>query len=526
MADKDFLSQFSNENKKPESFKEEERVKIEKPKKNINPMMIVIPSVLAVLVLAACIYIFLFPHIKVENFEGQAQGNATAWLKQNEIETTGIIFKEEYNFDIDKGNIISQTPNTGKVKKNAKMTFVVSKGADPDEPILLPDLKNMTKSEIEQWISDNKLANTKINTTYSDTVEKDAVIKIELNTDEDKFTRGTSLKINISKGAAPAGVIKVENFKNRLYSEAETWAKNKKIKLVKNEAYSDDVSAGYIMSQSIAADKEIKEGDTLTVTVSKGKGVVVPNFLKMTENEYKTWKEANDISHELNVIVKYYYSDSDQFIIKQSESAGTTISTSDSVVITINKGDGFYFEDALSALGYSYAAGSTSYDKLDDWSYKTKDLGLSVQVHVYTGEYIESELPKGTIIEIAYAKDSDGNKYSMNEKLPLDARIFCKVSSGKTIKNDATLTSEDVTAVTSGAAKKYSEWKEWTSSKQADLKIKLDSTVTTVSEDTSLKLKAYTYTDEYGTEVSVSATQISVTNNTIPNGATLVFEAA
>ena len=32
--------------------------------------------------------------------------------------------------------------------------------------------------------------------------------------------------------------------------------------------------------------------------------------------------------------------------------------------------------------------------------------------------------------------------------------------------------------------------------------------------------------DEYGIEVSVPVTQISTTNNTIPNGATLVFEAA
>ena len=117
----------------------------------------------------------------------------------------------------------------------------------------------------------------------------------------------------------------------------------------------------------------------------------------------------------------------------------------------------------------------------------------------------------------------------MNEKLPLDAKIFCKVSSGKeaqVVKNDVTLSAEDITALTTGTVKKYSEWKEWVSSKQADLKIKKDSTVTTISEETSLKLKAYEYKDEYGIEVSVPVTQISTTNNTIPNGATLVFEAA
>ena len=93
MADKDFLNQFSNENKKPESFKEEERIKIEKPKKNINPMMIIIPTVIVLIISVVLVYVFLFPHIKVENFEGQVQSDATAWLKHNEIESTGIVFK-------------------------------------------------------------------------------------------------------------------------------------------------------------------------------------------------------------------------------------------------------------------------------------------------------------------------------------------------------------------------------------------------------------------------------------------------
>ena len=106
MADKDFLSQFSSENKKPESFKEEERIKIEKPKKNINPMMIIIPTVIVLIISVVLVYVFLFPHIKVENFEGQVQSDATAWLKQNEIESTGIVFKEEYSFDVAKGSII------------------------------------------------------------------------------------------------------------------------------------------------------------------------------------------------------------------------------------------------------------------------------------------------------------------------------------------------------------------------------------------------------------------------------------
>lgn len=501
MADnKDFLSQFSDSGKKPDSFKEEERIPVSKPKKEINPMMIIVPSVVAVIVVVALVYIFVFPHIKVESFVGKSQNDAAAWIKQNEIESAGIVFKEEYSFDVAKGNVVSQTPESGKVKKDAKMTFVISKGADPDELVSLPDIKNMTKSEIESWISENKLSATKINTTYSDTVAKDEVISVDLSVDTDKFTRGTSLKINISKGPAPAGTIKVENFKGQAYSIVENWAKTKKITLKKVEAYDDDMASGLIISQSIAADKEMKEGETLTVTVSKGKGVTVPNFLKMSETEYNTWKDTNTGENAIQVKEKVYYSDSASYVLKQSVTAGTTIAQTEVVIVTINKGDGFYLNEALTALGYDYVEGSTSYDRLDDWSYKAKEIGLNAQVHMYTGNYVASDKPKGTILKIEYAKDEDGNKYSMNEKLPLDVRIFCSVSSGELDKDEYKITADDLSTLGNNNLS-YDEVKSWVDNKSAygfGIEVEYGAPITSESRYT---IKGFEYKDSYGNTV-------------------------
>lgn len=520
MADnKDFLSQFSDSDKKPDSFKEEERIPVSKPKKEINPMMIIVPSVVAVIVVVALVYIFAFPHIKVESFVGKSQNDAAAWIKQNEIESAGIVFKEEYSFDVAKGNVVSQTPESGKVKKDAKMTFVISKGADPDELVSLPDIKNMTKSEIESWISENKLSATKINTTYSDTVAKDEVISVDLSVDTDKFTRGTSLKINISKGPAPAGTVKVENFKGQAYSIVENWAKTKKITLKKVEAYDDDMASGLIISQSIAADKEMKEGETLTVTVSKGKGVTVPNFLKMSETEYNTWKDTNTGENAIQVKEKVYYSDSASYILKQSVTAGTTIAQSEVVIVTINKGDGFYLNEALTALGYDYVEGSTSYDRLDDWSYKAKEIGLNAQVHVYTGNYVASDKPKGTILKIEYAKDEDGNKYSINEKLPLDARIFCSVSSGELDKDEYSVKNDDIATLTSTSIS-YDSIKAWIDARSAHAFGIKEEHDQTIKSDTNYTVKGFEYKDSYGNSVLNS----SFTEGTkIPYGAVLII---
>lgn len=529
MADnKDFLSQFSDSGKKPDSFKEEERIPVSKPKKEINPMMIIVPSVVAVIVVVALVYIFAFPHIKVESFVGKSQNDAAAWIKQNEIETAGIVFKEEYSFDVAKGNVVSQTPESGKVKKDAKMTFVISKGADPDELVSLPDIKNMTKSEIESWISENKLSATKINTTYSDTVAKDEVISVDLSVDTDKFTRGTSLKINISKGPAPAGTVKVEKLTDQTYSYAENWAKSKKITLKKVEAYDDDVPKGSIISQSIAADKEMKEGETLTVTVSLGKGFEVPNFLKMSESDLETWEKAN-VSDATKIIKKYYYSDSDSYVIKQSVSAGKTIEDDETVIITINKGNGFYLDEAASILGVTYAEGVTSYDKLNELEQKCSEIGLSFGVHHNQDTYeVPNELPKGTIISLDYiVEDGVRHKVSIKEKLPLDAEMYFTVSAGPSeeapVKNSLMIKKDE-----NLADRSYAEWKTWCNTKNADVKIKLvcndgSTALDSVSDSVSLKFVAIEYKDEYGNTVQFKDTSLAE-NKTFPNGSTIILK--
>ena len=90
----------------------------------------------------------------------------------------------------------------------------------------------MTLDEINDWISKNKLSKVKVNTVYSDTVEKDQVISFDLKSvNENNFTRGTNLTISVSKGPQPAGEVTVDDFVKKEVSSAETWAKSKKVEL-------------------------------------------------------------------------------------------------------------------------------------------------------------------------------------------------------------------------------------------------------------------------------------------------------
>ncbi|MBQ6478775.1 MAG: PASTA domain-containing protein [Erysipelotrichaceae bacterium] len=338
MADKDFLSQFSDNNK-PESFKEEERIPVVKEKKKVNPLLLGIATALLLAIAILLYFLFLAPKIAVPDFVGKDKSDVAAWVRQQGIETSGIVFDEIHDFDTVEGTVLSQSITVGKkVRKDVKMNFVLSLGPDPDEAIKVPDLSAMNKAEVQQWISKYKLSKTKVVTAYNENVEEDAVIDYVFSgCDEESFTRACTLKINVSKGPAPAGKVTVEDFEKKPFETVEAWAKNKKIDLTKTEAYSDKVEAGYVISQSVEAGKAINEGDNLHVVVSLGKAIFMPDMYEWTENQISAWCSKNGI---VLADVKYRYDEEFKGeCIAQSIPAGTLLSQGDYLSVTISLDD-------------------------------------------------------------------------------------------------------------------------------------------------------------------------------------------
>lgn len=382
MTNKDFLEQFSNSNK-PDSFKEEERVKIDNHKRiNIKAIVIVLISLL--LVAGAVLFFLLRPTIEVKNFVGGNISDVEAWVRQNDIETKGIIVRKEYNFDNDENIVVSQSIDAGKkVRKDVKIDFVVSLGANPDEQIRIPDLMSMNKSEISKWISDNKLTKTKITSVYSEEFEVDSVISYELkNVEEDSFTRASTLNINISKGPQPAGTVVVSDFLNKYYAEAETWAKQNKIELKRVNNYSDSVEKDLIISQSVEAKKEMKEGETLTVYVSLGKAVYAKSLIGLSIEDVEYWAENNKIE----LIEKQIYSNNydENTIISQSIEEGKIVK------------DEMIVEVSLGIPKFDINEGK-SYQELKEWINDVNKKGANIAKGTKT-EKNSDTVPVGNVI--------------------------------------------------------------------------------------------------------------------------------
>lgn len=417
---KDFLSQFSNDNK-PDSFKEEERIKVVKERKPLNPLFIIIP--LIVLIIAATlVYFILFrPNIEVPEFVGQSKNDVIAWIKQQEIETTGIVFKEEYNFDYDKDVVIEQIPETGKVTKKAKMTFLVSKGADPDEKVKVPDFSEMSKDEISTWIKNNKLSATKVNTTYDDVVEKDKFIKAEYTgCEEDNFTRGCSLKISISKGPKPEDEIVMVSYVGKTYAEFESWATGKKLKLDKYEAYSDYYDAGMVTYQSIGANEKVKAGDTIKVTVSKGKAIKMVDMTNWKKQDVINWFSDNGLSVSYDLSNEEYSNYGYGRVIYFDVEVGTVLNELKRIKFIVSKGN--------VVNGINIAVGD-KLSSLQDLVNAENSNGASIRININENKKYSTTYAKDEIVSIE-CKNGNGSIIDINGDLPLNAIINVSVSQG------------------------------------------------------------------------------------------------
>lgn len=423
---KDYLSMLADEvdakKSKPASFNEEKFERVEKPKMHINPKLI---GVLAILLVVGCAlsYLFFFaPKIEMPDFVGQTTTDVSIWVKQQGIKSSGIVIKEEYDFDTDAGIIIEQSVDAGsKVKEDVKITFVASKGADPDEAVdFLEDVLSLTKTDIQRWVNDNKLTNVKFNQTYSEAVEEGYVISFDLKgLSADEFTRSSNVTFNISRGSQPAGTITLEDFMGKSKVEVEAWAKSKKIELEIYETYSDDKAADTVISQSVESGKTMKQGETLIITVSKGKAITLPNFTTMSKESFDEW-----VSENPNIIkTTERYSDQTGYVLSQSKKAGTQVgSTDDKIEVVVNKG--------LPKLDGDYIG--KSYTSLVDWCNAQRSLGADM----YAGQWGSTQSTysytyrAGTITSIQCSSYSTGEIYVCSGLLPMDARFDVVVSKG------------------------------------------------------------------------------------------------
>lgn len=209
---------------------------------------------------------------------------------------------------------------------------------------------------------------------YWNTVEEDAIISndnIDLNynnmqTNKVSFPNGLDSLIGLSEEDAKE---KLENSGlnveiSEITEFSETIQRGKVIKWqgirytgdchykyeelndLEISAYQDTLKDNPILLQSVLyekiyeydklSDTNLIEGDTITLTISKGKEIKMPNLLGMTEDKAKQTIEENKLKYK-ETLTGSDLSYDENTIIDQSISAGTIIEEDTEISITLNK---------------------------------------------------------------------------------------------------------------------------------------------------------------------------------------------
>lgn len=243
----------------------EPKVKAAPPKTSSRPKRRwpwFIGGVLAILLLLG---VFVFG-------QGQSQPvpdltNMTEDQARNSLVNNGFSLGEshqEYSDQVESGRVIRTDPSSGrKVKADQPIDLYISQGK---EPIEIPNYQGQTLDQAKKD-AEKKGFSVSSEEVYSEEVEKGKVISQNPAPGSSVVASETNLHLVVSLGKEP---LTMANLQGLNQAGVQQYAQSVGLNVSFNEANSDSVAKGLVVSQSIAPGANFNRGANLTVTLSLG----------------------------------------------------------------------------------------------------------------------------------------------------------------------------------------------------------------------------------------------------------------
>ena len=330
------------------------------------------------------------------DFTNKSKFEIEFFMKQHQLK-----YEFEYVFSskIKRGFGVKQNIEPG-VKVNVNDTVVkvsISKGPK----IIVPDLSKMSVNEITEWAIKNKLK-LDFKDSYDDTVKEGEIIKTDKN-EKDVLEQGTVVTVTLSRGN-----LKMPKFTSM--NDFREWADKYGITYEEKHEFNDKVAIGEIIGFSYDEGDTIKNGDSISVTISDGKQVEVPNVVKSSKKDAISKLENAGLTYNIS----YKYSDSVQKdkVISQSISAGSKVGTGTTVSIIISNGK------RPASSGNNNTGGGSSTPKPNP-SPVTPPAPVCENITVYIQPSFISNIPETTCnsVKAAYPKLKFSCSYVSNPGL-------------------------------------------------------------------------------------------------------------
>lgn len=244
----------------------EEKVEKKKKKNSIK----IWPLALLAFILVGAVY-FFSTRMKTDEIEVPTVVNLTEEQAVSQLEKRGFranIARYAESDEYEKGKVMSQDPEAStRAKKGTIVNLVISSGREVE----VPELKNMNLSQAEEILRDLGLKIGTTSTDYSNTVEKDLVIRQEPVAGS-SVQSGSEVNLVISVGKEDTTeIVKVGKYIGMSEADAIATARNNHLRVRNVDyQYSSNTEKGLVMSQSIGAETEVAENSAIDFIISLG----------------------------------------------------------------------------------------------------------------------------------------------------------------------------------------------------------------------------------------------------------------
>ncbi len=385
--------------KKRSSHQEPEEVHID-PSYKRNQRNKIIGGAVAVVILLLIAFgaYYLINQVKVPDYANQPFSELKTWATRNNI---ALETDYEFSLEVSKDYVIRTDPLANvNVQKGSILRVVVSSGADPDELITVPDFTGNSYSQIQEWLNTNKINNLRITYENNDEITVNQFVKIvfnDKNITSDSYHRKDYGLIYISNGPVVYEKnIEVPDWttKNEQVGVVESWGIEKDVKIVVIQVNSATVPLNGVISQSVSPKSMVSKKSTITVSISLGQVVKVPDFSKMSKEEAEPFLLSLEKYNATGRFIEMYQPKGGATYgnnIWQDVKAGTNISQSSTtkLVVTVYYSLGQPYLSSLVGSAESVIP-STIYTFNQDAANFT-----------YTINYVNSASAKGEIVSMS-----------------------------------------------------------------------------------------------------------------------------
>ncbi|HEM6219703.1 TPA: Stk1 family PASTA domain-containing Ser/Thr kinase [Streptococcus suis] len=294
---------------------------VTKPKHRIRTRYKVLAGAILLTVIAIVLIFFNSPRtVTVPNVVGQTRDKAVEMIEVSGLEVGSVT--EEATNEVAEGTVVRTKPGARTSRRQgSKIDIVVASAA----LVSIPDLNGMDSEAAKQELENLGLKVT-VKEEYSESVSKGLVIKTNPQANA-SVEKESSVTLYVSNGVAPQLVPDVVG-KTQDSASQILQASGFYVGTITQE-FSDSVESGHVISTDPIAYTELEKGSAISLVVSKGKAIVMPD---LTSGQL-TYSEASSHLQALGVKVaniekqedRSYYSTTSDIVVSQYPAAGSTI---------------------------------------------------------------------------------------------------------------------------------------------------------------------------------------------------------